>query len=109
MRTLKFIVNNQSFTKDPNCNFNGLVPGTSDYIQAEISFSPEWDGCIKVVSFESLLGREYEPQILRDGRSCMIPAEALERRSFKMKIIGKKGTSKITTNKITIEQNGGRA
>lgn len=109
MRTLKFNVNNQSLTKDPNCNFDGLVPGTSDYIQAEFSFSNEWDGYLKAVSFESLLGHEYEPQFLRNGRSCMIPAEALERRSFKMKIIGKKDTSKITTNKITIEQNGGRA
>ena len=109
MRTLKFIVSNQSLTKDPNCNFDGLVPGTSDYIQAEFSFSSEWNGFIKVVSFESLLGREYEPQILQDGKTCMIPAEALKRRSFKMKIVGKKGISKITTNKITIEQNGGRA
>ena len=109
MRTLKFIVNNQSLTKDPNCNFDGLVPGTSDYVQAEILFSPEWDGYIKVVSFESLLGREYEPQILRDGRSCNIPAKAHEPLSYTIKKKKKKGTSKITTNKITIEQNGGRA
>ena len=109
MRTLKFIVNNQIITKDPNCNFDGLVPGTSDYVQAEFQFSSEWNGYAKVVSFESILGKEYEPQILQDGKTCMIPEEALARRSFKMRVAGKKEKSKLITNKIIIEQNGGRA
>ena len=108
MRTLKFNVNNQLITKDPNCDFDGLVPGTAEYIQAEFLFSSEWNGYVKAVSFESLLGTEYEPQILQDGKTCMIPAEALARRSFKMRVAGKKEKSKLITNKIIIEQNGGR-
>ena len=107
MRTLKFIVDKQMISKDPNCNFDGLVPGSSGYLQAEFSFSKEWKGCSKVVAFWSLLGKEYPPQILEDGKTCMIPAEALARRSFKIQIIGRVEDYKVTTNKLTITQNGG--
>ena len=107
MRTLKFIVDKQIITKDPNCNFGGLVPGTSGYLQAEFSFSKEWKDCPKVVAFWSLLGKEYPPQVLENGKTCMIPTEALSRRSFKVQVIGKIDDFKMTTNKLTITQNGG--
>lgn len=108
MRTLKFIVTNQIITKDPKCDFSGLVPGTEEYLQAEFSFSPEWNGCAKVVEFSSMMGYPYPPRILSGGTTCMIPAEALERRSFRIKVLGKKQGFKIATNKLTIEQDGGR-
>ena len=108
MRTLKFNVNNQLITKDPNCDFDGLVPGTEEYVRAEFIFSSEWNEYTKVVSFESIMGAEYEPQLLKDGKTCMIPAEALARRSFKLRVMGKKDKSRLTTNKIIVEQNGGR-
>lgn len=106
MRVLKFIVNNQILEPDPKCDFSGLVPGTEDYLKAEFSFSSEWDNYSKVVSFMSLLGREYEPQMLTDGKSCIIPSEALKRRSFKLRVLGKKEKSKITTNYIAVHQKG---
>lgn len=107
MRELKFIVQDQIITKDPECDFDGLVPGTEQYLKAEFSFSSEWDNCVKVASFYSPMGREYEPQILKDGHSCVIPSEALAKRRFIIKLIGK-GAYTITTNKIIIEQNGGK-
>ena len=109
MRTLNFIVTSQTIKRDPNCDFSGLVPGSEEYLQARFSFSPEWDGCIKVAGFYSMMGREYEPQVLKGGTTCLIPAEALKKKSFKIQIIGKKGTSKLTTNKVVVKQDGGKS
>lgn len=108
MRVLKFIVEGQILTVDPECNLDGLVPGSEGYLKAEFAFSPEWNGYVKVATFNSAMGREYEPQILTDGKSCIIPTEALAKRIFKVGVVGKKKESKITTNKVAVRQNGGR-
>lgn len=108
MRTLKFIVNKQIITLDPNCDLSGLIPGSEGYLQAEFSFSSEWKNCVKVAAFYSFLGKEYQPQLLKDGKRCMIPAEALKGRRFKVQVIGKDNDVKITTNKVTVCQNGGK-
>lgn len=109
MRTLKFIVNRQVLTPDPNCDFSGLVPGTSGYIQAEFSFSSDWDNRKKVVGFWNITEeREYEPQKLEND-ICMIPVEALAKRRFRMQVFGRQDAyGVVTTNKITITQNGGK-
>ena len=109
MRTLRFIVNDQIIEQDPSCDFSGLVPGTEGYLQAHFSFSPEWIGCTKVAAFYSSFGKEYPPQILKDGRTCMIPAEALEKQSFKIQVIGKRKDVKLLTNKVVVNQDGGKS
>lgn len=108
MRTLKFIVDDQIIKKDPSCNFDGLVPGTEEYLQAQFSFSPEWKGCVKVAAFYSSIGAEHPLRILEDGATCMIPAEALKKRIFKIQVVGKRDDFKIVTNKVTVDQNGGK-
>ena len=107
LRTLKFVVDKQILEKDPNCDFSGLIPGTEQYLRAEFIFSKEWNDCVKVASFSSNMGTEYPPQVLEDGISCLIPAEALKTQKFKVSVIGKCGDFKLTTNKVTICQNGG--
>lgn len=108
MRALKFVVEEQKITQDPNCDFTGLFPGTENYIRLEFTFSPEWKNRVKVASFWSMLGKEYEPRVLDTQSSCLVPSEALARRAYKVQIIGKNPDgSKITTDKITIYQNGG--
>lgn len=110
MRSLRFIVNRQSITQDPKCDFSGLVPGTNGYLKAEFSFSPDWNGMSKVAAFYSPLGIEYPPQILEDGKTCDIPAEALAKSSFKIQVMGKNADDLIiVTNKLTVIQNGGRS
>lgn len=104
MRTLKFIVNGQILQPDPNCDFSGLVPGSSDYLKAEFSFSEEWQNTVKVVGFYTRLGKECEPRVLKDGKSCLIPAEVLEKRFFKIRLLGKNG---LVTNKLEVDQKGG--
>lgn len=108
MRTLKFIVDGQVIKQDPRCNFNDLVPGTEGYL-AEFSFSSEWNGAPKVIAFWSSLGKEYSPQVLKDGKTCVIPTEALAHRVFKVQVLGKKDGRKLITNKVVINQNGGKA
>ena len=110
MRTLKFIVQNQIIEKDLDCDFNDLVPGTEGYLQAAFSFSPEWNDCVKVAAFYSQMGTEYEPQILRDGKTSMIPSEALKRRIFKVQVLGRDfvNSRRLITNRLEVCQNGGR-
>lgn len=108
MRTLKFTVDKQIIKQDPNCDFSGLIPGTSGYLKAEFSFSSEWKECTKVAAFYSVLGKEYPPQVLSDGKTCIIPEEALAGRKFKVKVIGKNGDLKMATNKIIVCQEGGK-
>lgn len=108
MRTLRFIVDGDSISKDPTCDFSGLFNKRNDNVQAEFIFSKDWNGMVKVVAFWSILGVEYEPQLLTDGDICRIPSEAFERSAFKIQLIGKKRNEKIFTNKLTILQTGDR-
>lgn len=108
MRTLRFIVNGQIITQDPNCDFSNLVPGTEGYLQAEFRFSSEWRSCNKVAAFYSMMGAEYPPQVLNERNICMIPAEALKRRNFKIRVFGKGPELALTTDKVLVQQNGGK-
>lgn len=107
MRTLKFIVNGLTLTPDPNCDFTGLVPGSDGYLRAEFAFSNEWENTVKVVGFYSRLGMEYPPELLEDGKSCIIPAKALEKRVFKIQVMGRNANTRLITNKLEIDQKGG--
>ncbi|MBR5862188.1 MAG: hypothetical protein IKZ08_02560 [Bacteroidales bacterium] len=107
MRTLKFIVDGQIITKDPDCDFENLVPGTVGYLKAEFTFSPEWKNFVKVAAFWQK-DVEYPPQILMDGKSCMIPAEALVNRIFEVQILGRQGDLILPTNRVKVYQNGGK-
>ena len=108
MRTLRFIVKGQTIERDPECDFDGLVPGSEGYLQAKFILSPEWRGAAIVASFWSNLGKEYEPQILRVDNTCDIPVEALQRRTFKISLVGKTSEGwKLRTNRVAVSQNGG--
>lgn len=109
MKTLRFIVDDQIIRKDPNCDaFSSLIPGSSGYVTAEFTFSKGWYGFTKVAAFYSPLGFEYPARLLYDGATCVIPFEALKKRSFKVQVIGQKDDVKIKTNKVAVSQNGGK-
>lgn len=109
MRTLRFIVDGQLIKQDPTCDFSGLVPGSDGYLEAAFEFSEEWSGMAKVAAFWSPLGKEYSPQVLDGYYKCLIPAEALARRTFKVQILGRDVNGKgLKTNKIEVTQNGGK-
>ena len=106
MRTLKFIVDNQLIKQDPKCDFGNLIPGTESYLRVEFSFSPEWNGYKKAVSFSSAMGKDYGSITLVDGKTCLVPNEALKKRIFKIKVLGERGELKLITNKLAVSQNG---
>lgn len=109
MRTLKFIVDGQIIKPDPSCSFEGLVPGPGKLLQAEFILSSEWRDAAIVASFWSMLGKEYQPQRVKLNNTCIIPADALKRRVFKIQLIGQaRDGSKLITNKIDVCQNGGK-
>lgn len=108
MRTLNFIVEGQLLKIDPECDFSGIVPGTENYLRLKFDLSPEWKDMFKVVAFYSRLGIEYEPQILDDNNTCLIPKEVISKKYFKIRVVGrKKDGIQFETNKIEIYQNGG--
>ena len=108
MRTLRFIVNGQIIAQDPNCDFSNLVSGTDGYLKAAFRFSSEWRSCNKVAAFYSVMGAEYPPQVLNEHNECIIPAEALKRRGFKIRVFGKAPGLTITTDKVLVQQTGGK-
>ena len=106
IRTLKFIVNGQIIEKDPKCDFSNLIPGTEQYLKLEFSFSSEWNGYDKVVQFKRFR-KEFSPQVLVDGKSCLIPADAANQKMFNIKVLGRKGKTKLNTNSVLVVQDGG--
>ena len=107
MRTLRFIVDGDTIVKDPSCDFNGLFPGSNSNIRAEFVFSPEWRSRTKVAAFWSMLNTEYEPQLLDEDNTCLIPKEALDKPAFKVQILGKYRGRIFKTSTDTVYQRGG--
>lgn len=106
MRTLKFNVKDQIITADPNCDFSNLVSGTEGYLEAEFTFSDEWNKCIKVAEFIGSTMHDCIPVLLKNGKSCVIPSEMTKRPVFGIRMVGKKDTLKLTTNKVVVRQKG---
>lgn len=105
MRVLKFIVDKQTIKPDPTCNFEGLVKGSSGYLKASFSFSPEWNSCKVAASFWKM---DSEYPVLLQNNQCQIPAEALAGNFVGISVTGIKdnGNFVITSNKIIISQRG---
>ena len=101
MRLLKFNINAQHISKDPDCDFSKIVAGTRNYLRAHFTFSPEWQDCVKVASFWRA-GKEYAV-IIRDNE-CDIPPEALTGITFSVTVTGQKEQYRITTDRTLVRQ-----
>lgn len=109
MRVLRFIVDGTTIKPDPNCDFSGLFPNSSDKVQAHFTFSPDWKSRVKVAAFLSIMDKECEPQVINDDGSCEIPIEALSKVVFKIQVIGKTKYGPIAkTNTVSIYQSGNK-
>lgn len=105
MRTLKFNVDRQIISKDPECDFSGLVSGTSKYLKAAFDFSEEWDGCRKAAVFSNIINEKIAVPIINN--SCEIPSDILIFKKFRVSVVGAKDDGYyITSNKIEVRQNG---
>lgn len=101
MRILKFNVTGQILDRDDSCNFNGLVSGSKNYLEAEFNFNAEWDGYKKVAVFVN--GNKEYPAAIVKGK-CKIDNDALTSRYFRIYVVGKKGEEQINTTSIKVRQ-----
>ena len=106
MKNLKFNVSGDKITPDPTCDFSGLYPRMTEPVRLEFSFSPEWEGGVKVAAFWSVMGREYPPRVIEDDMSCIVPPEALQNEIFKVQILGKHNGKKTSTFKRAVYLKG---
>ena len=105
MRVLKFVVNAQKITQDPNCDFSGIVRGTTGYLEAHFSFSVEWAGTVKVAEFRKYACDSAVSVPIINGR-CMVPTEVTGGKAWYVKIVGKRGGVIIPTGNCKVEQEG---
>jgi hypothetical protein len=108
MSTFNFIVKGDMIELDPTCDISNLRPGPDGYLRAKFEFSSVWKGCTKVAAFFSNLGKEYEPQIIENNNTCIIPAECFSKNVFKVQVIGQNTNYKLRTNKVQVRLKGGR-
>lgn len=101
MRLLSFNVNAQHISKDPNCDFSKIVAGTSNYLRAHFTFSPEWDDFKKVASFWR---GTKEHAVLLKNNECDIPPEALAGSTFGVSVTMQHGNTKVPTNHVIVRQ-----
>jgi hypothetical protein len=105
MRLLHFNVDAQKITKAPNCDFDNIVAGTSGYLRAHFTFSPEWNDYIKIAQFWR---GEKEYAVLIVNGECDIHPEALVGPTFRVSVLGDRNGCRIVTNRVLVRQEGGR-
>lgn len=105
MRVLKFIIDGLKLTKDSQCDFSGIVPGTKGYLKAEFKFNEDWYNCNKMAVF-TVPGSQKEVPVRIENTHCVIPDDVLIRRSFKVRVIGVKPGLRLPTNNLEVKQDG---
>lgn len=89
---------------DPNCDFSGIVRGTSDYLAVQFSFSEEWATMVKVAEFY-LDKRKTEPVAVPIlSNCCKVPTEVTGGSHWYVRIIGKRKEQILTTNSAAVRQ-----
>lgn len=101
MRVLDFVVNKQNISKAPDCDFSGLIMGSSGYLQARFTFSPEWAGYRKAAVFTCRTGKY---PVLVKGCVCNVPDEVAACSSFKVQVVGKRGDEVLPSGPVTVIQ-----
>lgn len=72
-------------------------------MKAEFSFSEEWNGCGKIAEFRRYATSEPE-SVKLVGDACVIPAEALKGKAFKVSVIGIRQGFRLQTNMTEVKQ-----
>ncbi len=104
MRTLKFMVTGQSIEKDPTCNFEGIVQGTTNYLNILFTFSKDWDAFVKVAEFRIGTNNATITPVPIVNNRCDVPSEVTDGRTWSVRIVGKKGKTKLTSKTIRVQQ-----
>lgn len=97
MKVLDFNVVEQTITRDPLCDFSGLVAGSRGYIRARFHFSADWAGCKKVAIFS-------DRPVPLTNNTCEIPAEALTGATVRVRVVGRRPGFEISTGTVAFPQ-----
>jgi len=97
VKVLDFNIVGQTITRDPRCDFSGIVAGSRGYIHARFRFSADWAGCKKVAVFSG------HPVPLVHN-TCEIPAEALTGTSVQVRVVGRRPGFEISTDTVAFPQ-----
>lgn len=98
MQTLTFKVEGQRLERTDKLK---PVAGSKNLLRCEFSLDPEWDGMRVAARF---LRDGHENAVILEDRACDIPASATKGRWFKVALMGKDGSTVITTNAVTVFQ-----
>lgn len=99
MNTLRFRVSGKRLYKSNSSYEYQIVKGSSNFLALRFTFSQEWDGVQKVISFND--GADY--QAIQDS-AVLVPDEILAGDSFSFSILGISGASKLATNVVTLQR-----
>ena len=98
MRRLLFSVDGQHLTKQGD--FSGITAGSKGYLKCCFGVdSSDWRGAKKVALFN-----EAYAVAVDEALECNVPDEVTGGKSFKVRLIGQKGTMRVTTNAVLVEQ-----
>lgn len=98
MRKLTFAVTGQKLSKEGD--FSGITAGSKGYLCCKVKTTdPDWMRAKKVLLFDE----EYAVAVGTDGE-CTVPDEVTDGKSFKLRLIGQCGKTRMMTNPILIEQ-----
>ena len=99
MRYLMFDVQGQRLSKDPACDFGGIVRGSKQYLTLSATFDAEWQGFTRVALFN-----ERYAVALNATNSCNVPDEVTDGDSIHVRIVGVNGAQRIRTNCVVLAQ-----
>lgn len=103
MRELKFSINGQKLSKAGDMSH--IIRGSKGYLNCSFTFeSEDWIG-YKVAAVFELQDEEYAIPVNSSGE-CLVPDEVTDSSYFKLRLVGKKNDSVLTTSRILISQEG---
>ena len=106
MRTLNFRVKGQKL--DQEGDFSNLIPGSSEYLQAEFEFDTEWSGMMKVAEFRRLNLPDTTCWAVKiSNNKCMVPTEVLSGNRWYINVIGQNREGiRFPTGRVEVRQDG---
>ena len=105
MQDWRFIITGQMIKKGPDSPFNKMVAGSANYYTAVFEMDKAWAGYSCLAHFTTNGCEEYVPII---DRRAVIPEKILEYKMFEVSVVGQKESGRLTTNKTTVRQIGGK-
>lgn len=101
MRTIDFTVSEQRLRCDEKPH---IIAGSKGYLKARFSFSPDWKGYAKAVSFFGMDDEEHPVELRND--EAAIPDEVTDGPIIRIQVFGMKGDAKVKTNVVALRQRG---